>query len=109
MFSSEAGRPQRAKMLSELLDRLEQQEILFHVLASYEIRPIAPEYSPPVHLQQLRKALVSKEELMRVEQVLQQLPARKLVLKPSEQLARQTVRYSRREMQLLLLPCAVEA
>jgi hypothetical protein len=108
MFSSEAGRPQRAKMLSELLDRLEQQEILFHVLASYEIRPIAPEYSPPVHLQQLRKALVSKEELKRVEQVLKQVPARKLALKPIEELSRKIRRYSREEMQALVLRFAVD-
>ena len=108
MFSSEAGRPRRAKMLSELLDRLEQQEILFHVLASYEIRPIAPEYSPPVHLQQLRKALVSKEELKRVEQVLKQVPARKLALKPIEELSRKIRRYSREEMQALVLRFAVD-
>jgi len=38
-------------------------EILYHILASYEIRPIAADYCPPVHLQQLRKALVSKDEL----------------------------------------------
>src|SRR5713101_596948 len=108
MFSSEAGRPRRAKMLSELLDRLEQQDILFHVLASYEIRPIAPEYSPPVHLQQLRKALVSKEELKRVEQVLQQVPARKLSLKPIEELSRKIRRYPREEMQALVLRFAVD-
>jgi len=108
MYSSEAGRPLRAKMLSELLDRLEQQEILFHVLASYEIRAIATEYSPPVHLQQLRKALVSKEELKRVEQVLKQVPARKLALKPIEELGRRIRRYSREEMQALVLRFAVD-
>src|SRR5260370_23252886 len=103
MFSSEAGRPQRAKMLSELLDRLEQQEILIHVLASYEIRPIAPEYSPPVHLQQLRKALVSKEELKRVEQVLKQVPTRKLALQPIQAMSPKIRRYSRQEMQPIAL------
>jgi hypothetical protein len=108
MFSSEAGRPVRAKMLSELLNRLEQHEILFHVLASYEIRLIAGDYSPPVHLQQLRKALVSKEELKRVEQVLKQVPARKLSLKPIEELSRKIRRYSREEMQALVLCFAVD-
>ena len=87
----------RAKLLSDLLDRLEPQEIIYHVLASYEIRPIAAEYSPPVHLQQLRKALVSKEELKRVEQVLKQVPARQLALKPVEELSRKIRRYSREE------------
>jgi hypothetical protein len=87
----------RTKLLSDLLDRLELQEIIYHLLASYEIRPIAAEYSPPVHLQQLRKALVSKEELKRVEQVLKQVPARQLALKPVEELSRKIRRYSREE------------
>src|SRR5712671_2764386 len=108
MFSSEAGRPRRAKMLSELLDRLEQQEILFHVLASYEIRPIAAEYCPPVHLQQLRKALVSKEELKRVEQVIKQVPAKQLSIKAIEELSRKIRRYSREEMQALVLRFATD-
>ncbi len=95
--ASEAEGALRAKLLSDLLDRLEPQEIIYHVLASYEIRPIAAEYSPPVHLQQLRKALVSKEELKRVEQVLKQVPARQLALKPVEELSRKIRRYSREE------------
>jgi hypothetical protein len=108
MFPSESNRLLRAKMLAELLDRLEKQEILYHVLASYEIRPIAPEYCPPVHLQQLRKALVSKEEMKRVEQVLKQVPARKLSLKQIEELSRKIRRYSREEMQGLVLRFAID-
>jgi hypothetical protein len=104
----EADKPLCAKMLSELMDRLEQHEILYHVLASYEIRPIASEFSPPVHLQQLRKALVSKEELKRVEQVLKQVPARQLSLKPIEELSRKIRRYSREEMQGLVLRFATD-
>ncbi len=87
----------RGKLLSNLLDRLEQNEIIYHVLASYEIRPISAEYSPPVHLQQLRKALVSKEELKRLEGVLKQVPAKQLSLKPIEELSRKIRRYSREE------------
>jgi hypothetical protein len=108
MFPSESNRLLRAKMLAELLDRLEKQEILYHVLASYEIRSIAPEYCPPVHLQQLRKALVSKEEMKRVEQVLKQVPARKLSLKQIEELSRKIRRYSREEMQGLVLRFAID-
>src|SRR5216684_1049736 len=108
MFSSEAHRSLRARLLSLLLERLEQQEILYHVLASYEIRPIAQEYSPPVHLQQLRKALVFKEEMKRVEHVLKQVPARKLSLKPLEELSRKIHRYSREEMQASVLRFAVD-
>jgi len=107
-FGPETGRAQRAKLLSQLLDRLEQQEILYHVLASYEIRPIAPEYSPPVHLQQLRKAIVSKEEMKRVEQVLKQVPARRLSLKPIEELSRKIRRYSRDEIQAFVLRFATD-
>ncbi len=87
----------RGKLLLELLERLEQQEIIYHLLASYEIRPISAEYSPPVHLQQLRKALVSKEELKRVEGVLKQVPARQLSLKPIEELSKKIRRISREE------------
>jgi hypothetical protein len=85
----------RGKLLGDLLDRLEQQEVIYHLLASYEIRPIAAEYSPPLHLQQLRKALVSKEELKRVEGLLKQVPARQLSLKPVEELSRKIRRYGR--------------
>src|ERR1700729_2120933 len=46
---------QRGKLLAALLDRLEQQEIIYHVMSSYEIRPIMTEDCPPGHLQQLRK------------------------------------------------------
>jgi hypothetical protein len=108
LYSPETNRSVRAKMLGRLLERLEQQEILYHLLASYEIRSVAQEYSPPVHLQQLRKALVSKEEIKRVETVLKQVPARKLALKPIEDLARKIRRYSREEMQAFVLRFAVD-
>jgi class 3 adenylate cyclase len=108
LFSSETNRALRAQMLSRLLERLEQQEILYHVLASYEIRSIVQDYSPPVHLQQLRKALVFKEEMKRVEHVLKQVPARKLSLRPIEDLSRKIRRYSREEMQSFVLRFAVD-
>ena len=101
--ASETEAPARARLLARLLDRLEQLEILYHVLASYEIRPIATDYCPPVHLQQLRKALVSKEELKQVEQVIKQVPAKKLSLKAIEELSKKIHRYSREEMQVFVL------
>ena len=104
--ASEAEAPNRARLLAQLLDRLEQCEILYHVLASYEIRPIASDYCPPVHLQQLRKALVSKEELKQVEQVIKQVPAKKLSLKTIEELSKKIRRYSREEMQGFVLKFA---
>jgi len=100
--------PARARLLSQLVSRLEEQEILYHVLAGYEIRPLASEYSPPVHLQQLRKALVSKDELKRVAQVLKHVPARQLSLKPIEELSRKIHRYSREEIHGLVLKFAID-
>jgi len=104
--STEAG--ERAGLLARLVERLEQQDVLYHVLASYEIRPIAKDYCPPVHLQQLRKALVSKDEMKQVEQVLKHVPAKQLSLKPIEELSRKIHRYSREEMQGLVLRFATD-
>src|SRR6267154_3603299 len=104
--AGEEQAPVRARLLSQLLDRLELQEILYHVLASYEIRPIVSDYCPPVHLQQLRKALVSKEELKQIEQVIKHVPAKKLSLKVIEELSRKIRRYTREEMQALVLKFA---
>src|SRR6202795_2544068 len=101
--AGEAEAPVRARLLARFHDRLEQCEILYHILASYEIRLIASDYCPPVHLQQLRKALVSKEELKQVEQVIKQVPAKKLSLKALEELSKKIHRYSREEMQAFVL------
>src|ERR1700682_2864374 len=102
-FAGEAEAPTRARLLARLLDRLEQHEILYYTPGSYEIQPIAGDYCPPVHLQQLRKALVSKEELKQVEQVIKQVPAKKLSLKAIEELSKKIHRYSREEMQAFVL------
>lgn len=93
----------RARLLARLVERLEQHDVLYHVLASYEIQPIAAQYHPPVHLQQLRKAVVSKDELKRVEHVLKQFPARRLSEKPIEELSRKIRRYSRQEIDSFVL------
>ena len=101
-----ADAAERARLLSKLVERLEEQDILYQILAGYEIRSLASDYSPPVHLQQLRKAVVSKEELKRVEQVLKHVPARKLSLKPIEDLSKKIHRYSREEVHGLVLKFA---
>ena len=71
------ARRSRAHLLQEWVHRLEERDLLFHVLASYELRKIYYDYCPPIHLQQLKKALVNREEAKRVEQILEQFPARK--------------------------------
>jgi len=106
--ANEAEAPVRERLLLRLLDRLEQHEVLYHVLAGYEIRPIVSEYCPPVHLQQLRKALVSKEEMKQIEQVIKQVPARKLSLKNIEELSKKIRRYSREEMHSFVLRFATD-
>jgi hypothetical protein len=104
----EAEAALRVKLLSQLVQRLEHQEILYHVLAGYEIRTLVPDFCPPVHLQQLRRALVSKEELKRVEQVLKQFPAKKLSLRPIEDLTKKIHRYSRDEVNALVIRFAYD-
>lgn len=93
----------RAHLLDEFMARLEQKEILLNVLASYEVRNLHLEYSPPVHLQQLRKALVSRDEMKHVEDILKQFPARQFSLKLLEEAARRLRRYTREEQRALLL------
>jgi hypothetical protein len=78
----------RAKLLEEWVHRLEERDLLFHVLASYEMRRISAEYCPPVHLQQLKKALVQREEAKRVAQILEKFPARKVSMKKLEEASR---------------------
>jgi len=93
----------RAQLLDEFILRLERNEISLHVLASYEVRNLHAEYSPPVHLQQLRKALVSREELKRVEDILKQFPARQFSMKGLEEAARRLRRFTRDEQRSLVL------
>jgi len=106
--ASESERPSRAKLLGQLTTRLEQLELIPHLMASYEIRPIASDFCPPVHLQQLRKALVSKDEAKRVEEILKQVPARRLTMKPLEELSRRIRKYSREETQAAVLRFAID-
>src|SRR5258708_38740530 len=75
---TDSERPARARLLAQLVNRLEHHEGLPHILASYEIRPIAGDYCPPVHLQQLRTALVSREESTRGEARSRKVPPKRL-------------------------------
>jgi len=106
--AEEPERSQRVRQLSQFAAKLEQQDLIGHILASYEVRPIANDYCPPVHLQQLRKALVSKEEARRVEELLKQVPARRLTMKPIEELIRRIRRYSRDEIQVMVQKFATD-
>jgi hypothetical protein len=84
----EASAATRAQLLQEWVHRLEERDLLFHVLASYELRKIHSDYCPPVHLQALKKALVNREEAKRVEAILEQFPARKISMKRLDEASR---------------------
>jgi hypothetical protein len=77
----EAPPDTRAQLREEWVHRLEERDLLFHVLAGYELRKIYAEYCPPIHLQQLKKAIVHREEQKRIETILEQFPARKISMK----------------------------
>src|SRR5260370_2941206 len=93
----------RARRLDDWVARLERRDLLIHVLASYELRNIYHDYCPPIHLQQLKKALVSREELERVAQILKQFPARRFSMERIETLAKKLRRYPRDEARTVAL------
>lgn len=101
-WSEAAGPPDmRAQLLSEWMRRLEERDLLVHVLASYEVRNIYLDFCPPIHLQQLRRALVQREELQRVADILKQFPARGYSLKRIEELSKKLRRYPPEEARAL--------
>jgi hypothetical protein len=91
----------RARLLQEWVHRLEEQDVMFHVLAGYELRKIAAEYCPPVHLQQLKKAMVNRDEAKRVEKILEQFPARKISIRKLEEASRTIRRRSHDETSVI--------
>jgi len=93
----ESTQTSRAQLLEEWVHRLEERDVLFHVLAGYELRKIYSDYCPPIHLQQLKKALVNRDEQKRVERTVEQLPARKISLKRLDDAARAIRRRSHEE------------
>lgn len=106
-----AGSPDRAAAAQRLetwLDRLEQSGLLAHLLASYELRNIYLDYCPPLHLQQLRKALVSKEAYDRTVEILKQFPARNFSLERIDSLSRKVRRYPRDDAKAVALRFAAD-
>ena len=65
------GKSQRA-LLSGWVDLLERENVIHHVIASYEAVPLLAQYSPPINPQQLKNALISKTERTRVETLLEE-------------------------------------
>jgi class 3 adenylate cyclase len=73
------------------------------VLASYELRNIYLDYCPPLHLQQLKRALVVREEMKVVEDVLKQFPARQLSVQKIAELAKSVRKYSRDQVRTVAI------
>ena len=65
------GKSQRA-LLAGWVDLLEKENVIHHVIASYEAVPLLAQYSPPINPQQLKNALISKTERTRVETLLEE-------------------------------------
>ena len=65
------GKAQRA-LLSGWVEMLEKENVIQHVIASYEAVPLLAQYSPPINPQQLKNALISKTERTRVETLLEE-------------------------------------
>ena len=90
-------------MLEEWIARLEQRDLLVHILASYQLRNICHDYCPPIHLQQLKKALVSREEYKRVEDILKQFPARQYSMQRIEELSKKIRKTPREEVRAVAI------
>jgi hypothetical protein len=69
--STPPGKAQRS-LLNSWVSFLESENVMEHVIASYEAVPILTQYCPPINPQQLKNALVSKTERKRVETLLEE-------------------------------------
>jgi len=56
--------------LSAWLALLDREKLMEYVVASYEAAPLLAEYSPRINAQQLKNALISREERTRVEKLI---------------------------------------
>jgi len=63
------GRSQK-KRLEAWVDLLDREKLIEYVVASYEVAPLLAEYSPRINAQQLKNALISREERSRVEKLI---------------------------------------
>jgi hypothetical protein len=67
--STVEGRSQKAR-LTTWTGILEDARVMDYIIASYEVVPLLAEYSPRINAQQLKNALISREERDRVEKLI---------------------------------------
>ncbi|HEU4414022.1 MAG TPA: hypothetical protein VFT65_04500, partial [Candidatus Angelobacter sp.] len=59
-------------LLGAWVELLERENVISSVIASYEAVPLLPQYSPPINPQQLKNALIARDERRRVETLLEE-------------------------------------
>jgi len=59
-------------LLAAWVELLERENVMANVIASYEVVPLLAQYSPPINPQQLKNALIVREERKRVETLLEE-------------------------------------
>jgi len=69
--STTKSKAQKA-LLNAWTELLERENVMGNVIASYEAVPLLAQYSPPINPQQLKNALISREERKRVETLLEE-------------------------------------
>jgi len=67
--STPEARSQKTR-LAAWLGLLDREKLMEYVVASYEAVPLLAEYSPRINAQQLKNALISREERIRVEKLI---------------------------------------
>jgi hypothetical protein len=68
---SPEGRAQKVR-LEAWVNLLEAEDLMVYVVASYEVAPLLAEYSPRIHPQQLKHALIFRDERNRVENLIKE-------------------------------------
>ena len=87
--ATDSERPARAKHLAQLVSRLEQHEMMPHVLASYEIRAHSRRLLPAGSLAAASQGPgVRAKRPSGSEEILKQVPAKRLTMKPLEDLSK---------------------
>ena len=69
---SSAQKRSKNARLQLWLEILEREKVVDHIVAGYEVLPLLPEYAPRINAQQLKNALISREERARVERLIEE-------------------------------------
>ncbi|MFQ5816414.1 MAG: hypothetical protein ACE5H2_00470 [Terriglobia bacterium] len=93
----------RAALLDELHRRLEQHGMLKSILASYYLKPVYKNFCPPLNPQQVKKAVLDRQERDQLEIFLEQFSTREFPLEKVESVRQHVRRVSRDDTRAILL------